>query len=57
VLSHPVALAQCTRFLGARPRVQAIAVYDTAGAARDVAGSGDPTLAAGDARKPAVRTT
>lgn len=46
VLSHPVALAQCTRFLAARPAVQALAVYDTAGAARDVAGGGDPTVAA-----------
>lgn len=46
VLSHPVALAQCTRWLASRPGVQAIAVYDTAGAARDVAGRGDPTVAA-----------
>lgn len=41
VLSHPVALAQCTRFLRARPKLDAMAVYDTAGAARDVAARGD----------------
>jgi prephenate dehydratase len=46
VLSHPVALAQCTRFLGSRPRIEAVAVYDTAGAAKDVADLGDPTQAA-----------
>jgi prephenate dehydratase len=46
VLSHPVALAQCTRWLASRPGVQAVAAYDTAGAARDVAGGGDPSLGA-----------
>lgn len=46
VISHPVALAQCTRFFAERPWMQAVAVYDTAGAARDVAAAGDPALAA-----------
>jgi prephenate dehydratase len=46
ILSHPVALAQCTRFLRARPAVEALAVYDTAGAAKEVADLGDPTRAA-----------
>lgn len=46
VRSHPVALAQCTRWLAARPGVQAVAAYDTAGAARDVAAGGDPSLGA-----------
>ena len=45
VRSHPVALAQCTRVTAAhgwRPD----ASYDTAGAAREVAAAGDPTVAA-----------
>lgn len=46
VRSHPVALAQCTGFLGKRRHLQAVAVYDTAGAAREVARQGDPTVAA-----------
>lgn len=41
VLSHPVALAQCTRFLVAHPEIEAVAFYDTAGAAREVALRGD----------------
>ncbi len=45
IISHPVALAQCTRFL-AVGSAEAVAVYDTAGAAREVAERGDPTLAA-----------
>lgn len=46
VHSHPVALAQCTRFLTSHRELEAVAVYDTAGAARDVATAADPTLAA-----------
>ena len=34
VLSHPVALAQCTRFLAAHPDIEAVAAYDTAGAVK-----------------------
>jgi prephenate dehydratase len=37
VASHPVALAQCRRFLAAHPLMMACPVYDTAGAARDLA--------------------
>lgn len=32
VLSHPVALAQCTRFFRSNPNVRAVPVFDTAGA-------------------------
>lgn len=46
IISHPVALAQCTRVLRGLSHVEAVAVYDTAGAARDVANQPDPTLAA-----------
>lgn len=45
IISHPVALAQCTRFLRSRD-VDAVAVYDTAGAARLVSESGDLGVAA-----------
>ncbi|HUP61850.1 MAG TPA: prephenate dehydratase [Thermoanaerobaculia bacterium] len=34
VYSHPVALAQCTRFFAAHPGLEPVAVHDTAGAAR-----------------------
>jgi prephenate dehydratase len=37
VLSHPVALAQCQRFLQAHPSMESVVFYDTAGAAREVA--------------------
>ena len=46
VLSHPVALAQCTRFLRDHPTIEAIAVHDTAGAARMVAEGGRTDAAA-----------
>lgn len=46
VLSHPVALAQCLRFFRDHPEMDAVAVHDTAGAARMVADDADPTVAA-----------
>lgn len=46
VISHPVALAQCGRFLSQHAHFDAVAVYDTAGAAREVAEGADPTLGA-----------
>lgn len=52
VYSHPVALAQCTRFFAANPSLEPIAVHDTAGAARMVLerGSGDEAaIASADA--------
>src|SRR6185369_3752800 len=36
VLSHPVALAQAAKFFESHPKIEAVAVYDTAGAAREV---------------------
>jgi prephenate dehydratase len=36
VLSHPVALAQCTRFLHAHPLIAAVPVFDTAGAVAEI---------------------
>jgi prephenate dehydratase len=55
VESHPVALAQCTRWLRSHPAISARAAYDTAGAARDVAERGDPRSAAIAARGAAGR--
>lgn len=46
ILSHPVALAQCTRFLDAHPHADAVAVHDTAGAAQEVAKQGSPRFGA-----------
>jgi prephenate dehydratase len=46
VESHPVALRQCARFLHQHPHLVARAVDDTAGAARVVSASDDPTRAA-----------
>jgi prephenate dehydratase len=37
VLSHPMALKQCGRWLAAHPLVRAVEAYDTAGAARMIA--------------------
>jgi len=46
VISHPQALSQCEEFLKTLPHVKAVAEFDTAGAARKVKESKDPTLAA-----------
>ncbi len=46
VLSHPVALSQCRRFLSGHPHLQAVPFYDTAGAVQHVVASGDPGIAA-----------
>lgn len=54
ILSHPVALAQCTRFLRGAG-VEAIATFDTAGAARQVAEDGDASVAAIASRATAGR--
>jgi prephenate dehydratase len=46
VLSHQMALKQCTRFLAEHPDITAIEAHDTAGAARMVGIRRDPTVAA-----------
>ena len=46
--SHPVALQQCRNFFAARPRLEPVAVYDTAGSIRDLmAGDADYGAAIG----------
>jgi prephenate dehydratase len=44
--THPVALSQCKGFFARNTSIRPQAVYDTAGAAAEVAASGDPTVAA-----------
>jgi len=46
VFSHPVALAQCRRFLAAHPRMKPIAFYDTAGSVKQLVEEGDRRAAA-----------
>jgi len=46
VASHPVALAQCGRFLAAHPLMRPVAADDTAGSVRLVMETADPLLAA-----------
>jgi prephenate dehydratase/chorismate mutase/prephenate dehydratase len=55
IMSHPVALMQCGKILRSMPQVEVVAVYDTAGAAKDVADQRDPTRAAIAARRAAKR--
>jgi monofunctional chorismate mutase len=53
--SHPVALAQCTRFFETNPSIKATKAFDTAGAAREIADAGDPSRAAIASREAAER--
>ncbi len=46
VISHPIALAQCTKFFARNPHLKATEWYDTAGAAQHVAHLRDVSLAA-----------
>lgn len=46
VRSHPVALAQCGRFLAAHPALVPEPAWDTAGSVADMMAAGDATLAA-----------
>ena len=41
VFSHPVALAQCRKFLAAHPKMEAVAFYDTAGSVKQLVKSRD----------------
>ena len=43
VASHPVALAQCRRFFGEHPQIEAVVAYDTAGSVRDLLRDGPVT--------------
>lgn len=54
VISHPQGLAQCDGFI-ARYKLEAIPVYDTAGAARALAENPEPGLAAIASRRAAER--
>ena len=55
VLSHPVALAQCGKFLQAHPHLRTREFYDTAGAAQHVATFQDREVGAIAARGAASR--
>ncbi len=46
VLSHPIALAQCSRFFLEHPGIQPVAAYDTAGSVKQVVSQNDPSVAA-----------
>ena len=46
VQSHPVALAQCSRFFETHPRLNSVVADDTAGSVAEVVRRGDPKIAA-----------
>jgi prephenate dehydratase len=53
VQSHPVALAQCTRFFEQHPEITRVAAEDTGGSVREVVRGGDPRRAAIASRRAA----
>lgn len=53
--SHPVALSQCKGFFTRHPHIVAKVVYDTAGAAEEVARGGDESIAAIASRRAGER--
>ena len=53
VQSHPVALAQCTRFFETHPQITRVAAEDTGGSVREVVRAGDPQRAAIASRRAA----
>jgi prephenate dehydratase len=54
VLSHPLALAQCADFLRQNRHLEAVSVFDTAGAVRMASESGDASTAAIASRRAAA---
>ena len=46
VQSHPVALAQCTKFFEQHPRIKRVAAEDTGGSVREIVSAADPSRAA-----------
>src|SRR5882672_1890703 len=55
VESHPVALEQCRRFLGANPQIKRVPAEDTAGSVARVMALNDPTRAAIAGRRAAEK--
>src|SRR5690606_19854894 len=55
VLSHPVALGQCRRFMATLPSAEPVPFFDAAGAAREVSMRGDIACAAVASRTAAAR--
>src|SRR6185437_6963949 len=53
VQSHPVALAQCTRFLEEHPQITRVVAEDTGGSVREIVNAGDPSRAAIASRRAA----
>ncbi len=53
VQSHPVALAQCTRFFEEHPGIRRVVAEDTGGSVREVVRAGDPSRAAIASRRAA----
>jgi prephenate dehydratase len=53
VQSHPVALAQCTRFFEEHPQITRVAAEDTGGSVREVVRAGNPQRAAIASRRAA----
>jgi prephenate dehydratase len=53
VQSHPVALAQCTRFFEEHPGIQRVVAEDTGGSVREIVSAGAPSRAAIASRRAA----
>lgn len=53
VQSHPVALAQCTKFFAQHPQIKRVAAEDTGGSVREIVSVADPSRAAIASRRAA----